>query len=77
MSTNTDLSVSITAEFDGIADTDASRRTIDPDVAQSIGNLVEQNLRNRYADIDAETDIRVMAIEAGNVVIVETDASGD
>lgn len=77
MTNNTELTVSIAAEFDGIADTDASRRTIDPDVAQSIGNLVEQNLRKRYADIDADTDIKLMAIEAGNVVIVETDESGD
>jgi len=61
------VTLTLKPEIEGIGDADT--RTIDPEVANTIAELVKQNLRNRYAGIEDEP-MNIVCVSEGNSVAV-------
>lgn len=62
------LTVTVKTDVEGFGDAEA--HTLDREVAEEIGQLIQQNLRNRYEHLDEDAEIDVMALEAPNTVLI-------
>jgi hypothetical protein len=60
--------VTVKADVEGIGD--GETHTIDISVAETVGELIKQNLRNRYEHLDNDTEIDVLALSAPNKVAI-------
>lgn len=68
MPENDTLSVTVKTDVEGIGD--AEEHTIDLEVAETVGELIKQNLRNRYEHLDGDTQIDVIALSPPNHVAI-------
>lgn len=67
-----------TVQFTGLGDADGDERTLSDEAAKHISDIAATDLRERYTDLNADTEIHVVAINAPNVAIITDDSdSGD
>jgi hypothetical protein len=71
---DTDLTVTVSAEFEGLDDANGTTRTLSEDAVTTIAETIENDLRDYYTDIDEDTELNILAVKAPNVVVVERDA---